>query len=229
MFVLARIVVLALMLTPVGGMLYKLIHLAAETPGIGTALLTLVMCSALMAVVNRAWPRDQAALWLYDRGVYNALESLFITSLLGGLEPVPARRLPNELWHRLRSLTWLRRSNAREPVDDSSDEPTLLPVMIALKDRKVYVGWLQWVPPLRDDGGPFVRIQPVWSGYRDKDTLKVVPTNLYQPIREVTNGRISLLKVIPVAEISSANLYDEAVFSHFNKDTSDDGPHVEQQ
>jgi hypothetical protein len=58
-------------------------------------------------------------------------------------------------------------------------------VMVALKSRKFYCGRILKVPTNLDSDSAFVEMLPRFSGYRDKDTLKMgkekTIIRLYQP------------------------------------------------
>lgn len=89
------------------------------------------------------------------------------------------------------------------------------PVMLSMRDRKVYVG-LVLRPP--GPGNLYMRMIPTVSGYRMQRTMRVRFTTYYPsvyvdpPERE----RIEKLEVIlPVAEIVSARLFDDETYAKY--------------
>ncbi len=109
-----------------------------------------------------------------------------------------------------------RGDGALPDVDEPQTEMVApVPVMLILKDRKVYVGWVELMPPLRADDLAYLRIFPSWSGYRDPLTLTVISTTWYDKVSDVNIQGLPLLKIIPVSEIASASLYDPLIFEKF--------------
>jgi len=98
-------------------------------------------------------------------------------------------------------------------------------VSVSVKSRKVYVGFVtsNFDPAYERK---FIRILPTSSGYRDENTQELVLTTdyakVYQQIIQEDNafllgGVEDFLIVIPVAEISSANLFDPAAYQKFQQ------------
>ena len=87
-------------------------------------------------------------------------------------------------------------------------------VMLSMKDRKVYVGWLEWVPPLRADTSPYIKIVPAWSGYRDAQTMRIVTTEQYEEAL-FHNPDAPRGKILAIGDISNASLYDPDVYASF--------------
>lgn len=240
----ARVLAVLLMATAWGREAWHLLHLVAPYPGIGTALLAFLICLALRVWINWFWPRDEAALWLYGTGTYNSLERLFFLSVLR-VEQVRTRGFVAELamrmlWHPpLRLCRWLSRVLAsRSAADqaglDAQAHPAdrldaletsdgllaPVPVLLSLKDRKVYAGWLEWIPPLRADASPYLRLIPVWSGYRDAQTLRVVVTENYS--EDIFSGsELPAAKVISTGDIANASLFDPDVFDRFGSEPAE--------
>ncbi|MEG8127162.1 hypothetical protein G3N70_13430 [Xanthomonas hortorum pv. gardneri] len=225
----ARIFAVLLAKTDLGVAAYKALHDAAPYQGIGTALLSVLACLFVNLWVNYVWPKDEASLWLYSTtGTYNTLEKLLLTSALR-VRNTTARPFIPELVIRLflhqplnfwyywsRRVKSLFRKTALPSITNKRitkvNDP--LPVMLSMKDRKVYVGYIEWVPPLRADSSPYITIVPVWSGYRDPDSLKVFPTEKYEESffnAERPNG-----KVIAIGDIANASLYDPKTFASFS-------------
>lgn len=98
-------------------------------------------------------------------------------------------------------------------------------VSVSVKSCKVYVGFvISNFDPAFDRR--FVRILPMSSGYRDPETLEVALTTdyarVYQHMMQQNNaflvsGVEDFEIVIPVAEISSANLFNPAAFATFQR------------
>lgn len=240
----ARVLAVLLMATAWGREAWRLLHLVAPYAGIGTALLAFLICLALRVWINWVWPRDEAALWLYGTGTYNSLERLFFLSVLR-VEQVRTRGFVAELairtlWHPPRRLgRWLSRLLAPRPAPDQAgrDAPAHpadrldaletsdgllapVPVLLSLKDRKVYAGWLEWIPPLRADASPYLRMIPVWSGYRDAQTLRVVVTENYS--EDIFSGsELPAAKVISTGDIANASLFDPDVFDRFGGESDE--------
>lgn len=109
------------------------------------------------------------------------------------------------------------------------------PVMVTLRNRKVYVGLiLETIRLLREDG--YVHLLPVLSGYREQDSLRIRMTTpywrLYADMATVAarrlDGRRSIAEtpgeiasrsgfgvVVPIDQIDSASLFDQEVFGRF--------------
>ncbi|WP_159447396.1 hypothetical protein [Novilysobacter spongiicola] len=100
-----------------------------------------------------------------------------------------------------------------DACDQELDEP--ISIMLSMKDRKVYVGWVQWVAPLRVDESPYIKIVPAWSGYRDPSTLRVEVTDRYDS-RLFKDPVIPRGKVIAIGDIANASLYDRDAFELFS-------------
>lgn len=103
--------------------------------------------------------------------------------------------------------------------------------MITTKSNKVYIGYINKLSePL---GDVFINIIPNFSGFRDKDNLKVKITTSYTKFIE--NYLISdnpekidqkLGIVLPVSEILFVSKFDTEIFSKFNEleDSTQDSP-----
>ncbi|MCK5355849.1 MAG: hypothetical protein KAJ63_12070 [Methyloprofundus sp.] len=96
------------------------------------------------------------------------------------------------------------------------------PILFTLESGKVYVGWAVSAPnPVQERKS--IRILPIISGYRDKDTQKVKFTTDYYPVlnkfsnSEETNHEVEDLEVvIPAGELSSCRLFDISIYNeHF--------------
>lgn len=208
-------------------------------PYMGTSVATLLVGLIALLVVNRLLPKEEAAIWTCGKGACNELENLLFYSFLRAVpDPeVSFRSLLPELWLRLLAkfgLAWAQDKVATPawipldsaPVTNETPEQDRapIPLMLVMKDRKVYVGWLQTTPPLLAGAFSYIKLYVAWSGYRDKDTLRVVRNAHYDPIfRTVgnpSNSTLPAIKVLPVCDIASANLYDLPHSRHFRTRTS---------
>jgi hypothetical protein len=99
---------------------------------------------------------------------------------------------------------------------------------ISMKDGKVYIGYIQELPPNPEDRNSYFEILPVHSGYRDKDTREMKLTTFYENAYErlVESGAdeedwIVFLKVLKIDDILSAGRFDPEVYVKFNEKPSD--------
>ena len=100
------------------------------------------------------------------------------------------------------------------------------PVSITMKNRKVYVG-LVLVPPGLEEPC-YVRLLPTLSGYRESQTLRLVFTTPYEHVYEdlqqrskrepPTLDRNDFAIVLPLANIDSANRYDNDAYRRYFAD-----------
>lgn len=95
-------------------------------------------------------------------------------------------------------------------------------VQITLKNDKVYVGWVQFLP--KPQASPYVTILPVLSGYRDKKKSLHITTTYTEIYAEYTRaGQIQAVQdldvylVIQVNEILTATRFDYDMFERFEK------------
>jgi hypothetical protein len=228
------IVMLTLAYAPLGKEVGLSIHAVLDLPGIGTASLSFFLGCAFAYWINRAWPMQESGLWLYGRGALTQLESLFMMSIHAA-RPVDSetfRPLPFEvLWRLGASVPWLglalkRKMDTAElflAVRPDSTEADLLgpiPLMLTMKDRKVYVGFLEKTPSLSAGAFTHISLVVLRSGYREKDTLRVSLTDDYSSVFSNTVSPLPPFKVLPVQDISSASLFDPAVFAAFSDNTT---------
>ncbi|GHM98756.1 hypothetical protein WSM22_02460 [Cytophagales bacterium WSM2-2] len=93
-------------------------------------------------------------------------------------------------------------------------------VQFTLKNDKCYVGWVQSLPiPSRAN---YIKIFPVYSGYRKKETKELVFTTQYLDIYasyvqsgEVTDVEDLTTLVIKIDEIISANSFNDEMYDRF--------------
>jgi hypothetical protein len=109
---------------------------------------------------------------------------------------------------------------------------TLAPVIFTLKSRKFYVGWVIR-PPLEHGKIEHIAFIPLLSGYRDKDTLKIVVTTNYDthyesigllreiaglegPPKLISNLTFDDFRVVcPVSEIENLSFFDFQTYNQF--------------
>lgn len=229
----ARVIALTAAKTSCGHMLYEAIHVVVNYEGIGTAVLALLLSLVLRFWINKSWPMPEAGFWLYGKDLLNQFESLLFLSFSGVAPAQQAifRSLPVELTERLLSTIPLFGTHIKEkrasqylwrvvgPTDES-DRPTPIPLLLTMKDRKVYVGYLEKTPSLINGSLAYINMLVMRSGYRDKDTLHVTFTEDYTAVFDSDGAKHAALppsKVLPVSDIVSASLFDLEVFELFKK------------
>jgi hypothetical protein len=90
-------------------------------------------------------------------------------------------------------------------------------VSITLSSKKVYIGYILSTPNL-SPGEQFVGILPIISGYRDKDTLRLVATTNYaRAIEEGVIPQEDFEVTIALASVEIANFFDPDIFSLFDQ------------
>ncbi|NCH53882.1 hypothetical protein [Cronobacter muytjensii] len=79
------------------------------------------------------------------------------------------------------------------------------PVLVSLKCRKIYVGTVNMISEPNEKQGPNleISISPIMSGYRDKDTLRVLFSNDYNDLEDVDTSII-----FPISEVSHASWFN---------------------
>lgn len=233
LLLLARLVTGLALHTRPGYTAAVLLHRIAPYPGIGTAVLAFFFGFALRIWFNKTWTKARAPLWLYAAGTFSQLENLLFASSY----PIqPEKRLVKHPWYSLiaglfcldeRYLRGRWKKSTSEQQANGSGAPTgpevafgPRPVMLCLRNRKIYVGLVYFNLPMRAESKPFVVILPAWSGYRDKDTLRVVPTEDYDSVIDLmkTMEAREFTKIICLDDIDSASFYDSASFQCFAGD-----------
>ncbi|HYO82003.1 MAG TPA: hypothetical protein VES20_11410 [Bryobacteraceae bacterium] len=96
-------------------------------------------------------------------------------------------------------------------LDKSAREKRL--ISITLDTRKWYVGYVSETPNFKLDE-EHVRLLPLLSGYRDKDTLKAVRTTNYRELLKRTRED-DLWITLPIAGLKSANFFDPERYEEF--------------
>lgn len=87
-------------------------------------------------------------------------------------------------------------------------------IMFSVKNGKVYVGL---VASLQDPSRTmqFIKIVPLMSGYRDKDTKVVQFTTFYPQVDETGQPVKAFEVVLPTGELQSVNLFDETIHAKY--------------
>lgn len=87
-------------------------------------------------------------------------------------------------------------------------------IMFSVKNGKVYVGL---VASLQDPSRTmqFIKIVPLMSGYRDKDTKVVQFTTFYPQVDETGQPVKAFEVVLPAGELQSVNLFDATVHAKY--------------
>jgi len=236
--ILARALTLIAASTEAGAWLHDALHRLVNYEGIGTATLALLLGVALVVWINRSWPAAEAGLWLYGRGALTQLEALFFASFNGSVPADEAifRSLPVELLLRLTASIPIlgrplrRRMSARQSwriftaYDETLKRASPAPLLVTMRDRKVYVGLLQHAPSLTPAGLSHLNLEVLLSGYRDKDDLHVSLTDDYTAIfadGAADANSLPSYKVLPVADIASASFFDVAIFARFQAQRTD--------
>lgn len=96
---------------------------------------------------------------------------------------------------------------------------------ISMDDGKVYIGYVQELPPNPEDRNSYFEILPIHSGYRDKDTRELKLTTFYEGVYEklVRDGADEaewqiFLKVLKVDCILSAGRFDPKFYVEFKNE-----------
>jgi hypothetical protein len=98
---------------------------------------------------------------------------------------------------------------------------------ISMKDGKVYIGYIQELPPNPEERNSYFEILPVASGYRDGDTHEMKLTTFYESAyEELTESDadpadwLVFLKVLKIDDILSAGRFDPDVYIKFQNTTA---------
>jgi len=205
------------------------IHSIAPFDGIGSATGSVLLGVLFWLWFNKAWSKRRAPMWLHAAGGFNSMEELLLKSAgvdqINGfdyLKAHPWRGLILGLigWWKIRRL--YEKFAGGPNKDEEPIEP--VPIMLCMKDRKVYVGYVLVAIPQRADVKPYITVLPAWSGYRDKDTLRVTATEPYFRVIELMStdkGANEFAKVICIEGIETASLYDKDAFEKFQTNGSE--------
>lgn len=100
-------------------------------------------------------------------------------------------------------------------------------VLVTLRDGKVYVGLILWMPPEAHSDSSYIGLLPIVSGYRDQLTKRVIFTTDYvdvyqklwsddQNLQEKL-GIYDFNKYFKIADIETASIYDADIHTQFKK------------
>lgn len=104
---------------------------------------------------------------------------------------------------------------------------TQFPILLSLKSRKVYVG-ICFIEPAIDSDNDFIEILPLLSGYREKDSLELIPVTNYRSHYEkvgIINNSHEYLElsdfrvVVSKSELDSASFFDIDTFIEFQNES----------
>lgn len=96
------------------------------------------------------------------------------------------------------------------------------PVLVSLKSRKVYVGTVNMISEPNEKQGPNleISISPIMSGYRDKDTLRVLFSNDYNDLDDVDTSIIFPLSEVSHASWFNMDIHEKVDNNHENRPMS---------
>ncbi len=104
--------------------------------------------------------------------------------------------------------------------DAQQDE---IPISLTIANRKVYIGF-PLESPDPHAAGKSISLMPLISGYRDKDTLKLVLTTDYIPIydkaKTASQKYDEFRLVIPVDQVVSIGFFDFVAYKQFQNNRS---------
>lgn len=183
----------------------------------GSVALVLGWLLALVALAGPGWPALDA--YAADPGVWSlgALLALPIGWVGGELTRLLPERVRRRLYEQAIEYQALERVLLDSLVQD-------IPVRITLVDRKVYVGFVLSAP---DPTMPrrWLRMLPLVSGYRDRETLRYAFTTFYEPVyeefvgdtvdTEAVDPRFQI--ALPADRIASIGLFDFETYESFQR------------
>jgi len=83
-------------------------------------------------------------------------------------------------------------------------------ISVTLDNRKTYIGYMVDAPSL-DPNDSYVRLLPLLSGYRDKDTLELKFTTTYSDFYGDDAEPLDFTVAFPIAQVRMASFFDERV------------------
>lgn len=219
-----------------GQLLGETLYSIAPFPYVGTALGTLVLAGALIALSNFFVDESLAARWLYHRGNYDLMSEILWRALLGDSQrsvPGPAlftcRVAKSVLTSTLCAVSWtqwwrlpsmiavLQRFRTIELFSlDAGD--TSRSVMLQMRDGKVIVGFVTQIK-VTTAVPDFVMIAPIWTGYRDGASNQVVKSVVYGAVLQSGQASGNLNRVIRVDDIAWGTLFDSSAFDFPSTET----------
>lgn len=131
------------------------------------------------------------------------------------------------------SIVLLGRVLKDSPIDNIFYESLIYQkhILVSLSNRKVYIGIINKLeePSESEEPNQEISLVPAISGYRDKDTLKVVLQNEYSNLPMDSDSSI----IIKVDEIETVSWFNHTVYDSVNdnmqlKDTIEENPVSEQ-
>ena len=105
---------------------------------------------------------------------------------------------------------------------------TFQPVCVTLSDGKAYVGYIDREIPIAGIADSYVLIVPMASGFREPRSKRLVLDTFYldafdEAIRQGSDLSVDDIgKVVPIAEIRTAGVFDQAMYRAFRNLTGDD-------
>ncbi|MXV17122.1 hypothetical protein [Hufsiella ginkgonis] len=104
-------------------------------------------------------------------------------------------------------------------VSEVQEEDKML--MLTTKSNKIYIGIVNKIS--QPIGEPYISIMPSFSGYRNKETLRLELTTRYTDIRKayILKDRVNELDeklgiILPISEILIVSRFDNEIFGWFN-------------
>lgn len=111
-------------------------------------------------------------------------------------------------------------NSLQRTLQDALDDERL--VCVTLENKKAYVGIVAWLPTLSPTDTYFSLI-PIFSGYRDKDTLNLIFTVAYLDIYEKGFSPSNFKVVLPMANIRSLAFFDPKAYPEFIVEQKESG------
>lgn len=140
--------------------------------------------------------------WIWSAGARYLV--IYRAKIINYIQGVKAANIDYENLVMLRMRQELINDNPMDEIffDSLVDRRSIL---ITLQNKKTYVGIVNALGEPNEKEGPnqYVSIYPIISGYRDKDSLKVILVNEY---RELEDADTSI--IFPLKEISQVSWFD---------------------
>jgi hypothetical protein len=251
-------VILSVVAWFISSAIQNVVPMAPELYGIGIFIVLLITTRSYHEFINRylAFPFNSIALRI---GLFGVIASMGFTVLLfrspwiyslwdhivhvkGSGIPVVACLLGLIMWWPLNLLypyqaanSRLHETNGTTALDRLLYQASLAQhlLSISMKDGKVYIGYIQELPPNPEDRNSYFEILPVHSGYRDKDSREMKLTTFYESAYErlvQSNADpekwLVFLKVLKIEDIVSAGRFDPEAYVQFQGEKT---PHQEHE
>ena len=234
--IMSRSLVLLALATDVGRQVANAVHAFAPFDYVGTSVGTLALAVIAWNFGNAFVSEKTAGHWLYHRSSFDSLTGMFWQSAIG-VRPNSAPTGFLFIWTLAVKVTWVwlrglyRLAMQPSAWQDNTMEPfrlfkaarsagvelagfeqgNPLRLMLSMKDAKVIVGLVVELPALRPDP-IFVTILPLWTGYRDSSTKRVIKTVDYKAALDNADDPLRFSRVIRTADIATATIWDESAF-----------------